>query len=855
MNQWKTVLVSAAILAASADLAFAQEAFSWRYYRPGNTGIQGDFNEAIFIDSDENPWIGGYDPVSEEGGIAKFVQAENRWINVSNIDYPVIGSANDPGSSRVTDMATDAQGHLWLGTSRGALRMDLVVGPSSLVNFGPSNSGLPGGMTRDLTLAPDGSMWFSAESTVWGGGGLTRYNPASNSWTHILGHAGGKIAAQPKPGGGYYIWAAVGGFNGMERWDSTTQSWTTFSFGPGQPAALVSLDSTDALGNVWMTRWFGNQGEQRLDCIRPDGTWVSPPLPPTHPQVPVAALRAFGSLQALMIDGFARLHRFNGSSWADLGPVPHSGFMDDLDIDAVGNVWLCGGGTGGALRRDALTGTWQRYRITNSSQFDLFNQDVAVDQQTGDVYACANASPAIGGMVKFDGQRWTGFVTDLGYGLTEPWPFPGSPQSEAVYVRPSNGRVVANPINNFTHQFDGTSWTQLPGGFDQMEQYVEDSLGRLWGMGHYGGMGIFENGGFTLVDTGDWSGKLQRDPDRPGTVWANEGWKILRTDGNYSFSRTMADFPDLNAASSSFSGLAADRNGVVWVGCSLQDGLGNFGGGLMRLNADTGAYTVLNSLNGWPLPGQHVYPLRVAPDGKVWMAYEGGTFPNFIGGLCWYDGTNVGVFPAPPNGEWQWGGLPHAIIDDLEVRVIPGGYELWMSCMSRGLAVLSVLNQPVGTLFCAGDGSAGGAPCPCGNASAMGAHAGCLNSTGSGAELRALGTSSVVSDNLTLSVTHLPPSKNGLVFMGGSVVNAVPFGDGLRCVNTPLFRFMVQNSGTTGSFGYGPGQIEWVKNNLDGSGWITPGSTWRFQAWFRDPSGPCGATFNTSNALEVVFTP
>ncbi len=146
-----------------------------------------------------------------------------------------------------------------------------------------------------------------------------------------------------------------------------------------------------------------------------------------------------------------------------------------------------------------MTGFWQRYRVTNTSQFDFFNNDVAIDPQTGDVYACANASPDIGGMVKFDGTRWTGFVNEGGEGLTGPWPWPGAPQSEAVYVRPSNGHVVANPINQFTHEFDGTSWTALPGGPDQMRQYVEDSLGRLWGIGHYGGLGIFENGGYTAV--------------------------------------------------------------------------------------------------------------------------------------------------------------------------------------------------------------------------------------------------------------------------------------------------------------------------------------------------------------------
>lgn len=684
MRFLRSAFIIWALAAACGTYAHAQVSYSWRYYRPGNTGIQGDWNEAIWIGADGDPWIGGYNPTAEEGGVAKFVQSQNRWINVSNIDYPVIGSANDVGVSRVTDMVADGQGNLWMGTWRGALRMNLAAGPGSLVNFGPGNSALPGGVTEDITRAPDGVIWISAGSSIWGGGGLTRYDPATNQWTHINGHGGLKIAAQPKPGGGYYLWASGEGSSPMERWNSTTQTWSSYAATSGNPSHLVSLDSADDDGNVWMLRWIGVQGQETLDCLRPDGTWVTPPLPPVHPQVGVAALRAFGRMQALMVDGYAHLHRFDGTSWTDLGPVPHNGFIDDLDIDAVGNIWMCGTGTGGALRRDAATGFWQRYRITNTSQFDLFNNDVAVDSQTGDVYACANASADYGGMVKFDGTRWTGFVNDLGYGLTEPWPWPGAPQSEAVCVRPSNGHVVANPINQFTHEFDGTSWMSLPGGSDQVEQHVEDSLGRLWGMGHYGGMGIYEDGGFTMVDVGGWSGRLQVDPDRPGTVWGNEGWKLLRTDGTYAFSRVIEDFPELTPNFSGFLGLAVGANGTAWVGATMIAG-----GALIRVDAQTGTHQVWRSDLGWPFPGDHVYPQTVTSDGRIWMTYDS-EYPSTDAGLLWWDGTNTGVFPAPPNGEWQWGGLPHAGILDLEVKPIPDGYELWMSCMSRGIAVLKV---------------------------------------------------------------------------------------------------------------------------------------------------------------------
>ena len=703
MIRWNRLAILALTLLASPAITCGQDTFSWRYYRTGNTGIQGDWNGAIYVGPDGDPWIGGYSPSWEEGGFAKFVQAENRWINFSNIDYPVIGHPDDVGTSRVSDIIADGQGNLWLGTWRGMLKFTPSVGGGSIVKYSGQNSPLPGGLTRDMTLAPDGTVWISAESTTWGGGGLTRYNPATNTWTNFNGHGGGKIAAQAKPSGGYYLWSSIGGTNGMTRWNSSTGAWTSFPFAAGQPAALVSLDSVDDAGNVWMMRWVGTQGQQTLDCMRPDGTWITPPLPPLHPQVPVAALRAFGTLQAIFVDGFGHLQRFDGRSWTDLGPIPSSGFIDDLEVAADGTIWLCGSSEGGAFRRDGATGQWQRYRITNTSQFDSFNNDLTIDPATGNVFACANAGTGIGGMVQFDGTRWTGF-NQYTYGLGFDWPF-DTDNSEAVCVRPTAGGVAVNPTSHFSFGFDGSSWTPISGGPDQIAQYAEDSLGRLWGVGHYGSLGLFTEGGFTQVDAAGWGLRLEADPDRPGTVWANEDWKIIRTDGAYRFSRTTDDFPELLFESPFFNGLAVDHDGIAWVGVRLLDDAFQPAGGLMRIDATAGTYTMVTSSGGWPFPGDHVYPHCVTPDGKLWLSYEGGQFPDYLFGLCWWDGINVGTFPAPSGGEPQWGGLPHASIKDLEVKLVPGGYELWMSCLSRGLAVLTVRYPTPGDLD--GDGSVG----------------------------------------------------------------------------------------------------------------------------------------------------
>jgi len=103
-------------------------------------------------------------------------------------------------------------------------------------------------------------------------------------------------------------------------------------------------------------------------------------------------------------------------------------------------------------------------------------------------------------------------------------------------------------------------------------------------------------------------------------------------------------------------------------------------------NADT--YQFFSPGNS-AIPGENITPLGLGPDGLLW-------FTNFYSvdttriGLCWFDGTQWGVFPV------EEGGLPHAQIPDMEVKEVQDGYELWMSCLSRGIAVLHVITVPVG---------------------------------------------------------------------------------------------------------------------------------------------------------------
>lgn len=141
---------------------------------------------------------------------------------------------------------------------------------------------------------------------------------------------------------------------------------------------------------------------------------------------------------------------------------------------------------------------------------------------------------------------------------------------------------------------------------------------------------------------------------------------------------------------------------------------------------------------------------------------------------------------------------------------------------------------------------------PCGNHDAS---AGCRNSTGSGALLTASGTTSVGADNLVMTTSQMPTFTLGLMLQGPSLVAPLPFFDGRRCVSGNLLRWPLKNSGATGSFSYGPGMAAFAVANHPVAFWLTAGSTWHFQTWYRDTLGPCGTGANVSNSGSVTFTP
>lgn len=144
---------------------------------------------------------------------------------------------------------------------------------------------------------------------------------------------------------------------------------------------------------------------------------------------------------------------------------------------------------------------------------------------------------------------------------------------------------------------------------------------------------------------------------------------------------------------------------------------------------------------------------------------------------------------------------------------------------------------------------------PCNNPDRTG---GCANhGTSAGAQLVPTGSPRVSQDDLKLTAYGVVQNNAGIFFMGrNETMQPITSGNGLRCVATAggVFRYSIQFP-VLQAIALGPGIVMQSHSRFTTLGHIAAGDTWNFQAWYRDPNGACGSSFNFSNAIAVQFAP
>ena len=189
------------------------------------------------------------------------------------------------------------------------------------------------------------------------------------------------------------------------------------------------------------------------------------------------------------------------------------------------------------------------------------------------------------------------------------------------------------------------------------------------------------------------------------------------------------------------------------------------------------------------------------------------------------DETITNPNPAP------FGPLPFP----LPTILPPGGTA---NCLYTG-----VLNDFIIALDVAIDVTAEGTSAGCGVVTYCTA---APNSVGGGASISVAGSTSVAANDLVLSAGPVP-NQPAIFFYGPNQIE-VPFGNGFRCVSGSVKRLPVV-------FGSGNTLTHPVDNTQTPSaGVIVPGSTWNFQAWYRDPFAG-GQSYNLSDAVQIEFCP
>ncbi|TDJ70663.1 MAG: hypothetical protein E2O39_09725 [Planctomycetota bacterium] len=266
---------------------------------------------------------------------------------------------------------------------------------------------------------------------------------------------------------------------------------------------------------------------------------------------------------------------------------------------------------------------------------------------------------------------------------------------------------------------------------------------------------------------------------------------------------------------------------IRWNG---PDNVGGPSGGILNVSIQLHT-TALRQIS---IRNRHENPIDTE-DNDVWFRVAGGTW------------TKVSSSGPGTVGQWNWVTTDDEGGPDIILDLEQGQHRLQFAGLATDFIMdrfhLYTLGHPLAnsefqpeSQFCVGTNYCTGA----------------VNSTGSGTLMNAVGSASVMANDLVLRAKPVTSEAVGIFYYGaGSTMD--PFGNGFRCVSTGgvgTFRLDVVIADTNGRFEF-PMDLT-TPSQLTGQ--ILPSATWYFQAWYRDPAAG-GANFNLSDGYEILFQP
>ena len=608
------------------------DGYGFTIYRPipdDPHSLSDSYILSLFEDQDRILWIGTY----------------GRGLNSLDLDtgeitrFPFDGEVGQSlAGGVVTAIIQDKQGTLWLATNRGLNRFDPESRQFALYEHvdGDPNS-LARNAIETLLLDRDGYLWIGTE-----GGGLDRFDPRSERFIHYqtatsdpysLGSSFVTAILQDDEG---TLWIGTADA-GLDRFDPSTGRFVHLRHDPDDANSLGSNSVTaiqqDPYGQIWVGT--ENQGLSRYDPAT--GTFLRAQHDPRDPNSlgdnRVASLhldRAGLLWVGTLGDGLSYIG-CPGASFTHYRADPYApdSLSDDfvwaIHEDPKGSLWI---GTYGAGldRLDRDTGEWQNFRHQSDNPNSLSH----------DVVRAIVQDPK--------GMLWVGTE---GGGLDRLNPETGQ-FAHYRYDPARSSSLSSNAILTLYVDYTGTLWIGTRNGLNRLDSAA---------------------GTFTRYTVGN---NIIRAVHRDGKdkLWVGGETGLYRLDLETGESTVVGEGPAERGGLSvnSILSILEDEQGVLW--------LGTFGGGVNRLDPQTGQVTHYRETEG--LPSNIVYGILEDEHGYLWMSTNAGisALDPTIGLFTNYgvaDGLqsrefNAGAFHKSRKGEMFFGGVhgfntfyPHSV--------------------------------------------------------------------------------------------------------------------------------------------------------------------------------------------------
>ncbi|MGE5497802.1 MAG: two-component regulator propeller domain-containing protein [Syntrophothermus sp.] len=314
-------------------------------------------------------------------------------------------------------------------------------------------------------------------------------------------------------------------------------------------------------------------------------------------------------------------------------PLSSSRVMKLLQ-DKTGEIWVATFG-GGLTRLDPATGATEKYTNDPMNPGSLSDNDIIslYEDRTGIIWIGTHLGKGIN---RYDRNRnkFTHYKNIPGD--------PGSLNDDVVwsFAEDKDGSIWIGTYRGGLNRFDKkskkfTAIKKSPAGLssNHIRSLYFDKSDRLWAGTYDAGISIFDKktGKFTSIknDPSNLSSLSNNQvlaiiQDRSGSIWAGTFGgglnKLVRSDKNgFSFIRYTAIPGNPNSLSDNrVYTLLEDRSGFIWVG--------TFGGGLCRLDPQTGTFRTYSHdpQNPESLSENRVLSLYEDKTGLIWVGTFGG---------------------------------------------------------------------------------------------------------------------------------------------------------------------------------------------------------------------------------------